>query len=359
MKHGWIKRQASRLALAIAAVLVALACWNPSVPGRRHQIELLLVFDITQSMAVLDQWSGGETGEPRAVSRLARARQLVQAALPQLPCGSRVGVGVFSEYRSFLLLAPVEVCDNYRELKSLVAHVDHRMAWSGNSEVAKGLYSGLTTSAALPGRPALVFITDGHEAPPLSPRYRPAFSGEPGAVTGLIVGVGGDALMPIPKLDPSGHAVGIWNAQDVMQVDPRSLGRGGSVAGETMVDEPGAAPVAPLPGATPGQEQLSSLREGYLRLLAGETKLGYLRLANAAQLQEALVDPALAHAQPARIALRWPLAALALLLVCGLYARVPLRAALDRIGQEWRSHPASSRRLRLALAARALWSQRR
>jgi len=354
-----IRRHASRLALAAAAALVALACWNPSVPGHRRQTELLVVFDITQSMAVPDQWSGGETGEPRAVSRLLRARQLLLAALPELPCGSRVGVGVFTEYRSFLLLAPVEVCGNYRELKGLIAQVDHRMAWSGNSEIAKGLYSGLSIAAALPSKPSLVFVTDGHEAPPLSPRYRPTFRGEPGAVAGLIVGIGGDVPMAIPKLDPSGHAVGVWSAQDVMQVDPRSLGRGGSVAGEAMVDEPGAAPVAPLPGATPGREQLSSLREGYLRLLAGETRLGYLRLANAAQLQQALVDPALAHEQPARIALRGPLALLALLLVCGLYARVPLRTAIERIGQEWRSHPASSRRLRLALAARALLSQRR
>ncbi|MGA0610955.1 vWA domain-containing protein [Caldimonas sp. KR1-144] len=356
---GVARRHASRLALAAAAALVALAWWNPSVPGSRRQIELLLVFDITQSMAVADQWSGGETGQPGAVSRLAKARQLVQAVLPELPCGSRVGVGVFTEYRSFLLLAPVEVCDNYRELKSLVTHVDHRMAWSGNSEVAKGLYSGLKVAAALPGRPALVFITDGHEAPPVSPRYRPSFDGEPGAVAGLIVGVGGDALMPIPKLDPSGHQVGQWDAQEVLQVDPRSLGRGGSVAGEQMIDEPGAAPVAPLPGATPGMEQLSSLREGYLRLLATETRLRYLRLAEAPGLQAALVDPALAHTQPARLALRAPLTALALLLVCGLYARAPLRTAAQRMEEAWRSHPASSRRMRLALAARAWLAQRR
>lgn len=354
------RRQASRLALVAAALLVALAWLNPAVPGQRRQIELLVVFDVTQSMAVTDQWSGGETGQPRASSRLAKARQVVQAVLPELPCGSRVGVGVFAEYRSFVLLAPVEVCDNYRELKSLIAHVDHRMAWSGNSEVAKGLYSGLTVAGALPGRPALVFVTDGHEAPPVNPRYRPAFQGEPGAVPGVIVGVGGDALMPIPKLDPSGRQLGVWEAQDVLQVDPRSLGRGGSVAGEQMVDAPDAAPAAaPMPGATPGLEQLSSLREGYLRLLAGETRLGYTRLANASGLRATLVDPALARTQPARIALRTPLALLALLLVCGLYAQAPLRAAWARVGEEWRGHPASSRRLRLALAARALLSQRR
>lgn len=354
-----LRRHASRLALAAVAALVALAWWNPSVPGSRRQIELLLVFDITQSMAVADQWSRSGSGEPHAVSRLSKARELVQAVLPELPCGSRAGVAIFSEYRSFVLLAPVEVCGNYRELKSLVAQVDHRMAWSGNSEVAKGLYSGLAIAAALPSKPALVFFSDGHEAPPVSPRYRPAFRGEPGAVAGLVVGVGGDAPLPIPKLDPSGHVVGTWSAVDVLQVDPRSLGRGGSVAGEQMADEPGATPVAPLPGSTPGREHLSSLREGYLRLLADETKLRYVRLDNAAGLEAALLDPALAHTQPARIALRAPLVALALLLVCLLYARVPLTAAWQRTNEEWRSHPASSRRLRMALAARALVSQRR
>ena len=43
------------------------------------------------------------------------------------------------------------------------------MAWIGNSEIAKGLYSGIGIARQLPGAPSLVFVTDGHETPPLKP----------------------------------------------------------------------------------------------------------------------------------------------------------------------------------------------
>ena len=74
-----------------------------------------------------------------------------------------------------MLLAPVEVCDNRPELLATLAQIDGRMAWTGNSEVAKGLNSSLRASRELPGAPSLVFMSDGHEAPPVNPRYRPKF----------------------------------------------------------------------------------------------------------------------------------------------------------------------------------------
>ena len=53
-----------------------------------------------------------------------------------------------------------------------------------------------------------------------------------------------------------------------------------------VVDEQGKAEssVSAGLGATPGNEHLSSLREAYLRLLAGENGLGFLRLAGARDL---------------------------------------------------------------------------
>jgi mxaL protein len=73
-------------------------------------------------------------------------------------------------------------------------------------------------------------------------------------------------------------------------VDPYSLGRGGSIAGEQLVDA-GEAKTQPMPGATPGSEHLSALREEYLRLLSGETGLAYLRLENDKGLAAALNAP--------------------------------------------------------------------
>lgn len=280
LRASWRERRDAWL-LAGAALALVATFFGPGVPVRRPVLDLVVVLDITQSMNVADQPLAG-----RLVPRMVAAKAALAQAVDRLPCGSKLGWGVFTEHRSFLLLSPIEVCEHRRELQATLAGIDGRMAWSGNSEVAKGLNSGMQIVKALENEPALVFVTDGHEAPPVNPRYRPSFSFERGSVRGLIVGVGGDALQSIPKIDPLGRPLGDWGADEVLQVDPRSLGRGGSVSGEQMV-EPDEREVAPLPGATPGSEHLSSLREDYLRLLASETGVGYLRLGDGSGLARA------------------------------------------------------------------------
>jgi len=323
------------LLLGLAATALAATFLRPSVPMQRSELELVVVLDVTQSMNVPDQQLGGKT-----VSRLTHAKAALESVLSSLPCGSRLGWSFFTEYRSFLLIAPIEVCAHHRELRDALRRIDGRMAWAGNSEVAKGLNSGLQIAHTLPSRPALVYVTDGHEAPPVNPGYRPSFTVERGEVRGLVVGVGGDVPLPIPKIDPAGQVLGEWTKGEVLQVDPRSLGRGGSVAGEQMVD-PNERYVAPLPGATPGSEHLSALREDYLRLLASETGLGYVRLSDAAALGAALLDAGLSRSVPSRLDLRGLLAAVALVallwpLLAVLRIRRPPRrraAALDELGE--------------------------
>jgi mxaL protein len=269
----------------LAALLLAGALLSPGVPVTRPQVDAVAVIDITQSMNVPDQTLGG-----KPVSRLSFAKAKLDRMLTELPCGSRLGWAIFTEYRSFLLLAPLEVCEHQRELRATLQGIDGRMAWAGASEVAKGLNSGMEMVQALEDRPAVVFLTDGQESPPVNPSYRPSFTVARGAVKGLVVGVGGDVALPIPKLDPEGRPQGEWSASDVLQVDPYSLGRGGSVTGEQLVDAQ-EAKTQPMPGATPGSEHLSALREEYLRLLSGETGLAYLRLENDKGLAAALSAP--------------------------------------------------------------------
>src|SRR5207253_861479 len=147
-------------------------------------------------------------GQP--VSRLAFAKKALRQSLLELPCGSKVGWAIFTEYRALLLIAPIEVCANLGELRSTLARIDAQMAWAGSSEIAKGLHSAIGIARDLPGKPSLVFVTDGQEAPPLHPRYRPAFDDKPGDVPGLIVGVGDLRPSPIPKTDPEGQPLGFW-----------------------------------------------------------------------------------------------------------------------------------------------------
>jgi len=243
----------------------------------------------------------------------------LRQSLTELPCGSKVGWAILTEYRSFLFLTPVEVCANLSELRATLAQIDGRMAWSGNSEVAKGLHSAIGIARQLPDKPSLVFVTDGHEAPPLNPRYRPAFDDKPGEVPGLIVGVGDLRPSPIPKTDPQGLPLGFWRADEVMQTDPRSQGRGASVTGEAMVDDR-AGMAAPALGATPGSEHLSSLREAYLRLLAREQEMAFLDLQSAPGLTAALTSPAFARPVPFRSDGRVALAGLALCLLLTRHA---------------------------------------
>ena len=299
--------------LAGAALALLLCFLNPSLGWQRALFEHVVVLDVTQSMNVQDQLLDGSP-----VSRLVLAKHALQQALLDLPCGSKLGWAIFTEYRSYLLFTPVEVCANRAELRSTLAGIDGRMAWSGNSEVAKGLHSGIGVAKALPGTPSLVFITDGHEAPPLNARHRPRFDDKPGEVAGLLVGVGDLRLSPIPKADPQGRPLGFWSADEVLQVDPRSQGRG--TGNDKLVEDAGDTPAVGL-GSTPGSEHLSSLREAYLQLLAGENGFAYHRLRTAQAFSQALQGAALARPVSVRGDARLPLAALAFVLLLLPYVR--------------------------------------
>ena len=93
---------AERWLLAGAACALAACLLNPGWPVERARFDHVVVLDITQSMNVQDESLDG-----KPASRLAYAKQALRQALLQLPCGSRIGWGVFTEYRSFLLFEPV------------------------------------------------------------------------------------------------------------------------------------------------------------------------------------------------------------------------------------------------------------
>ncbi|MFA7097798.1 MAG: vWA domain-containing protein [Gammaproteobacteria bacterium] len=310
------KRVPLSLVLALAALVLALA--RPTLPVTREVYRHIVVVDITQSMNVQDYQVEG-----RPVSRLEQVKRALRETLPELPCGSEVGLAIFSEHRAFLLFAPMEICANFSAILPTIDRLEWRMAWVGNSEVSKGLYEGLRVARQFGPQTNLVFITDGHEAPPVNPRYRPVFHGTPGEVAGVIVGVGGPTPVPIPKYDLSGRFVGYWSRDEVPQTDPYRRGRGGSVAGESMV---GLEDVAPVPEWNTGNEHLSSLREGYLKQLAQETGLHYRRLSVPKDLAAALRQPQFVREVRAEAEVGWVFGAFAL--ACLIAAHVlPLRRA--------------------------------
>ncbi len=288
--------------LVLCALLLAATFTRPSLNLERPTYRYVFVFDISQSMNVPD-------ASPRQpnVSRLEYAKQATAAALAAMPCGTEAGLALFSGHRAFLLVTPLEVCANYRELSQILERIDWRMTWEARSEVAKGLYKSIALMTALAAQTRLVFVTDGHEAPPINPEVPPRFQGEAGEVSGLIVGVGGDLPARIPKFGDDGEPDGYWEADDVMHVDTFTAERNAREG---------------LTTTQVGTEHLSALRGSYLQELAARTGLTYLRLSDADDLHDALTRRALGIPRVITTDVRWlyALAALVLLLATALPA---------------------------------------
>jgi len=311
-----------RLWLLVAALaMLGSTVLRPAFPLARSVHRHLLVFDITQSMNVRDMTLGGQSS-----SRLEFAKATAVEALGRLPCGSSVGLGIFTGHRAFVLSTPVDVCEHYGELTRMIAAIDWRMAWIAKSEIAKGVHSALFASGAVGKETTLVFLTDGHEAPPIHPDYRPRFDGQAGVVHGALAGIGGATPVPIPKLAADGGRIGYWAAADVLQVDPYTLGRSGSVSEESMV---GVEPSIVTQRIAVGTEHLSSLRERYLETLARELRLFYRRIGAAADMSDLLLARELATTRVAATDLRWLAALLALVALVATHL-LPAGAQGDR-----------------------------
>lgn len=261
------------LALALALALTLAALVVPALPVTRTGAEILMVVDITGSMNVRDY---AQDGKP--VSRLDMAKAALRQLVADLPCGSRVALALFTEQQPFLLFAPIEVCADFAPLDGALAALDWRMAWEGDSRIAAGLHRAIAMAAGL--GTDLVFVTDGQETPPLPGGEPPPFDGRPGAVRGLIVGAGGYALSPIPRYDERGREKGFYGEADVTQEN--RFGPPPSDAESREGYNPRNAPFGAA--AARGTEHLSSVREPYLKRLAGATGLAYAHLDGAGGL---------------------------------------------------------------------------
>jgi len=312
MKSGWRRLPGRRTwtTALIAACLVG-AFLEPSLVLRRPTYDYIIALDVTQSMNTRDVVLDGVR-----MSRIHYAKRLLEGLLPRLPCGSRIGWAIFTEYRVFLFFRPVEVCANYDALEETLNRIDNNLAWAGGSQIARGLFAGLNVASAVPGRPDFVFITDGQESPPVNPAFRPEFDGTPGAISGVILGVGGDMLSRIPMIGRDGRFLGYWAANQVPQTDAYSAGRATSEPNDLLYNRAGQ-PIRPVPPS--GTEQLSSLKGAYLRSLAQETGLQYRRLEGPETLYSALTQRAFARPARVRTEIGFAPAALALALLIWLY----------------------------------------
>lgn len=289
--------------LHMAALLLILAAlFHPAIPMQRELHNVVLVADVTQSMNVEDV----VTGKQR-ISRLTHIRHLMQQAVRQLPCGSRVSIGVFSAEAIALLYRPIEVCANFDVIQDSIAHLEWRMAWRGNSRLRFGLKAAAATLDVLPVPAQLVLFTDGDEAPKLNAVNTLDLSHWQGGLGWVLVGVGGDTPMPIPKYDSENRILGYWATTNMIlapsQVQSEeSLGtRDDSIASDDY------------------NRYLSKLEDEYLHDLAQEIGARYVRSDSTPAVLKALREQPSAGKAVQKVPLTRLLLSLALLSLLAVY----------------------------------------
>ncbi|AFJ01477.1 MxaL protein, putative [Methylophaga frappieri] len=270
--------------MLVALGLVAAALWLPSVPSDVDIMDGLFVLDVTDSMNVEDAVLDGEK-----VSRLVWAKEFTRRVFLEMPCGAHAGLAIFSEARALILMNPVEVCRNYNDLMQMLNTIEPSMAWVRSSEVSKAIYTAIRQANEITPKPTIIFMTDGHESPPVHESLFPKFQGTPGEIPGVIVGVGGKDLLPIPKTNEQGVIDGVWDVNDVMHVDVYASSRGD---------------MADANARKPRTEHLSSQKTSHLETLASRVGFGFT---SSPQSPERLYKTMRSHAKTRSITIDYDL----------------------------------------------------
>lgn len=244
------------IVMSLALLLIMAALWLPPVPRDVKIMDSIFVIDITDSMNVEDAQLEG-----KKMRRLAWAKEFTRQTLLEMPCGAHAGLAIFSEARSLILMNPVEVCANYHDLTQMLMQINPPMAWARSSEVSKAAYTAIRQAKDIEPKPSIVFLTDGHESPPVHESLFPKFQGTPGEVKGVIVGVGGSDLLPIPKTNEQGEIEGFWDVNEVMHVDVYASTRGD---------------MADINAQKPRTEHLSSQKKSHLETLANRVGFAFV-----------------------------------------------------------------------------------
>ena len=297
--------------LGAAFLLLIIAAFKPTIPLPRNIYSYILVVDISQSMNVEDATLNG-----KSTSRIAYTQAMLHQVIANMPCDTRVSVGLFAGVSIAALYNPIEVCSNYAAIQDTIDHLDWRTAWSGNSRLRDSMLTLARVLRAFPEPAQVVYFSDGEEAPKLHAFNTKDLTNFQGGNGWLFVGIGSIEGAPIPKYDEKNQLIGYWSNDSfamqpgIAQISEANLGvRDNNVAGGT------------------GDRFISKLQEDYLKDLSKEVSGDYVR---GDSLQSILT--AMKHQKPARTdiapyGIHWILASIAALLVLVTYLpKNPLQA---------------------------------
>jgi mxaL protein len=311
-----LKKRRDLTLLIAACLLLIAAAFKPSIPLPRNIYSYILVVDISQSMNVEDASLNG-----KKISRIAYTQAMLHQVIANMPCDTRVSIGLFAGVSIAALYNPIEVCTNYAAIHDTIDHLDWRTAWSGNSRVRESMLTLARIIRAFPEPAQVVYFSDGEEAPKLHAFNTKDLTNFQGGNGWLFVGIGSLEGAPIPKFDENNQLIGYWSNDSfamqpgIAQISEANLGtRDDNVASGT------------------GDRFISKLQEEYLKVLSKEVNGDYVR---GDSLQNIL--SAMKHQKPARTdiapyGIHWILASISALLLLLIYLpKNPIKALLKSV----------------------------
>lgn len=315
--------------LVAAFLLLLIAAFKPTIPLPRNIYSYILVVDISQSMNVEDTVLNG-----KKTSRIAYTQGMLHQIIANMPCDTRVSIGLFAGVSIAALYNPIEVCSNYAAIQDTIDHLDWRTAWSGNSRLRDSMLTLARVLRAFPEPAQVVYFSDGEEAPKLHAFNTKDLTNFQGGNGWLFVGIGSIEGAPIPKYDEKNQLIGYWSNDSfamqpgIAQISEANLGvRDNNVAGGT------------------GDRFISKLQEDYLKDLSKEVSGDYVRGDSLQNILTAMKNQKPARTDIAPYGIHWILASIAALLVLMTYLpKNPLQAIKKALSAQLSSRRFSIRR---------------
>ena len=255
-----IKGNKNFIYLSLAFIFLVIAFINPKFTMKKDISNYIFVVDITQSMLTQDALLNGEK-----VSRLKYAKDISQKVLEQLPCKTKVSIGMFAGVSVAATYTPIEVCENFSAINETIERLDWRSVWAGNTRLRASMINLARLIRSFPESAQVVYFTDGEEAPKLHAFNTEDLNQFQGANNWLFVGIGSDEGTPIPKYDNKNQLIGYWSNESfalqpgVAQISAQNAGGRDNNVSSASYDR-----------------YLSRLDEEYLKSLAKEVKGNYV-----------------------------------------------------------------------------------